>query len=79
MLWNGRSGLCSLRIMLRFPVILWVLLRRVRLLWYALVWNAVTVRRADVWLCAPLLLSPGRLLLGGLRIRISAILTLPWE
>ena len=39
--------------------------------------NADAVWRSDVWLCAALWLSTARLLLGGLRLRFSAIFTLP--
>lgn len=82
MLRNGVAELRSLRIVLWFPVIFGVPLRRLRLVWHALMWNALmrnadAVWRSDVWLCAAVWLSSARLLLGGMRLRFSAIFTLP--
>ncbi len=82
MLRHGRAELRSLRIMLWFPVILQLPLRRRRLVRHAVMWNALmrnahAVWRADVWLCAALWLSTARLLLGGLRLRFSAVFTFP--
>jgi hypothetical protein len=81
MLRHGGAELRSLRIVLWFPVILRIPLRRLRLvrhpvMWHAVVWNALmrnadAVWRSDVWL------SSARLLLGGMRLRFSAIFTLP--
>jgi hypothetical protein len=81
MLRHGRAELRSLWLVLWFPVILRLPLRRLRLVRHALmrnalVWHADAVRRADVWLCAAVWLSPVRLLLGG-RMRFSAIFALP--
>jgi hypothetical protein len=87
MLRHGRSGLCSLRIVWRFPVIFRFSLRRVRLVrhalmrnavvWYALMRHADAVWRADVWLCAALWLSSVELWLGRVRIRLSPVFALP--
>ena len=82
MLRHGGAELRSLRIVLWFPVILRLPLRRLRLVRHAVMWNALmrnadAVWRSDVWLCAALWLSSARLLLGGLRLRFSAIFTLP--
>jgi hypothetical protein len=88
MLRHGRAGLRSLRLVLWFPVILRISLRRLRLVRHAVVWNALVwhalmrnadaVWRSDVWLCAALWLSSIGLLLGGLRRRFSAIFAFSW-
>lgn len=89
MLRHGGAELRSLRLVLWFPVILRLPLRRLRLvrhpvMWHAVVWNALmrnadAVWRSDVWLCTALWLSSVGLLLGGLRLRFSAIFTLPGQ
>jgi hypothetical protein len=82
MLRHGRSGLCSVRIVLWLPVIFWFPVRRVRLVRHAVVWNAL-LRHALVWnadgvrLRTAVWLSSVRLLLGGLRMRFPAIFALP--